>query len=570
MATEVGSIYYKLDLDSKDFDSNLDKSGGQMKSFGDRLDDAKVGSFALLGGLTVAVAGATAFGVASVGAFTESQNLIAQTEAVLKSTGGVAGVTADQVGKLATQFENLTPFSDETVRSGENLLLTFTNIGKDIFPQATETMLNMSQALGQDVKGSATQLGKALQDPILGVTALRRVGVNFNQQQQDQIKTLVESGKSLDAQKLILKELTTEFGGSAKAAGETFAGSMAKAKNGFNNLMELVGQKIVNTLQPLVKGFNDWFKSMGGPEGVLKSLTTLAAQIAPYLPIIAGAVIGGLVPAFVALGAAIAGALLHLLPFVAAGAVLGFLAMQLINHFGGIQGTLQALQPIFDAMKQGWDLLMIAWRDVLLPAVMSLWTNISENLLPALQKLWQTVSPLLLPALKILGVVLGGVVVADLWVVINALNIMVSVITGLIGFFDDLLKTMKNVFGWVINNVGKAVDAIGKLNPFAKHSPSLVEMVDKGTDTIAKMYGNMFKDITGFSGSFTPQLASALPAASPGSVQNLNTNRGVTVNVDMSGIAASSRSEFRKLGKDLIESVNEELRAKGVAEIGGA
>ena len=75
-------------------------------------------------------------------------------------------------------------------------------------------MLDMSVALGQDATQSAIQLGKALNDPVKGVTALRRVGVSFTAAQIKQIKTLVATGKTLQAQKLILRELNQEFGGS--------------------------------------------------------------------------------------------------------------------------------------------------------------------------------------------------------------------------------------------------------------------------------------------------------------------------------------------------------------------
>lgn len=170
----------------------------------------------------------------------ESRKVMAQTEAVLKSTGGAAGVTSQEVSDLALQMSRLTNFDDEAVQSAENLLLTFTKIGKDIFPQATETVLDMSTALGQDLNSSAIQLGKALQDPINGVTALRRVGVNFTEQQKEQIKTLVESGRRLDAQKIILKELATEFGGSARAA----QSGTDKLKNSISNLAESIGTKL--------------------------------------------------------------------------------------------------------------------------------------------------------------------------------------------------------------------------------------------------------------------------------------------------------------------------------------
>ena len=62
------------------------------------------------------------------------------------------------------------------------MLLTFTNIGKDVFPKATETMLDMATAMNsgmtpsaEQLKGVSIQLGKALNDPVEGISALSRV-----------------------------------------------------------------------------------------------------------------------------------------------------------------------------------------------------------------------------------------------------------------------------------------------------------------------------------------------------------------------------------------------------------
>jgi hypothetical protein len=139
---------------------------------------------ALMGGLGLAATGATAalggvtagLGLAIREAI-DAEGVLAQLDSVLKSTGGSAGITRDMATDLADSLSAVTRFSDDAVLSGENILLTFTNIGKDVFPAATETMLDMSQALGQDLQSSAIQLGKALQDPVNGVTALKRVGV---------------------------------------------------------------------------------------------------------------------------------------------------------------------------------------------------------------------------------------------------------------------------------------------------------------------------------------------------------------------------------------------------------
>jgi hypothetical protein len=202
---------------------------------------AGVAGLAIAGGLAVA---------AKVG-FSElmaGQAVAAQTEAVLKSTGGAANVTAAGLDRMALSMLKKTGVDDEAIKTGANLLLTFTNIrnetgkGNRIFDQTTQTMLDMSTALGQDAKQSAIQLGKALNDPIRGVTALQRVGVTFTAAQKEQIKALVESGNVMGAQKLVLAELNKEFGGSAEAAGKTLAGQLNVAKESFSNLMaEIVG-----------------------------------------------------------------------------------------------------------------------------------------------------------------------------------------------------------------------------------------------------------------------------------------------------------------------------------------
>lgn len=175
-------------------------------------------------------------------AFKEQQGVMAQTDAVLKSTGGAAGMSKKQIEGLASSLAELTGQDDMAIQRGENLLATFTNIrnetgkGNDIFNQATRAMVDMSVALGQDTKSSSLQLGKALNDPIKGVTALQRVGVSFTEDQKKQIKTLVESGKTMEAQKLILAELNREFGGSGAAAGRTYEGQVARISEMFEGL----------------------------------------------------------------------------------------------------------------------------------------------------------------------------------------------------------------------------------------------------------------------------------------------------------------------------------------------
>lgn len=203
-----------------------------------------------------AVTGAIKF---SIQAAMESEKVQAQTEATIRATGGAAGYTADEIGRLALAESRLTSIDDEVVQGGMNMLLTFKNIGKETFPVATRALEDMAVAMnggsteGVNLKDTAIQLGKALNDPLTGMSALQRVGVTFSETQKQQIKDFMAVNDVAGAQKVILDELQTEFGGVAQAAGETTAGAVLKLKNEIGNLGEAAGSVAIG---PLTKFFN--------------------------------------------------------------------------------------------------------------------------------------------------------------------------------------------------------------------------------------------------------------------------------------------------------------------------
>jgi phage-related protein len=210
--------------------------------------------------------GALAAGLVNVfksglGEVKDYQAGLAQAQQVISSTGGAAGVSAKHIEDLAGAIQGYSGQTDDSIVSGENLLLTFTNLkneagaGNDIFDQTTKIMADMSQALGQDTKTSALQLGKALNDPIAGISALHRVGVSFTDAQKATIKRLQETGDTAGAQKVILAELTKEFGGSAKAFGESGPGQIEKAKRSFEDLSQAAVTKLLPALTRLMDGF---------------------------------------------------------------------------------------------------------------------------------------------------------------------------------------------------------------------------------------------------------------------------------------------------------------------------
>lgn len=307
----------------------------------------------------MATAPIAAFLATSLKQASDQADALSQLQAVIKSTGGVAGVTAEAANKLADSLSTVTRFSDDAILSGENMLLTFTNIGKDIFPQATKTALNMSQALGQDLKSSAIQLGKALNDPIKGVTALQRVGVTFTQAQKDMIQSLVDAGDVMGAQKVILAELEKEFGGSAEAAGTTFAGKMDILQHKFENFQETIGNLLMPILSKgmdAISGFIDRLVEWTDANPVLAQAITLVAGglvvLGPLLITVGGAVAGlGAIVKAVSAGGFLAelfapaiAAITPLLPLIAAVvAALAALKLAYDNNFLGFKDTVDGI-----------------------------------------------------------------------------------------------------------------------------------------------------------------------------------------------------------------------------------
>lgn len=252
----------------KDF-KKLD-SGSSKAAFGLLNADAAarkgVAAFAKFSAIGAGVVGV--IGSKLVSAAYESQKVMKQTEAIIKSTGGAARVTADQVAQLSDRLSKQVGVDDELIQSSANLLLTFKQVqnqvgeNNNIFDRALQTSLDLGNVFGS-VDAAAMQLGKALSDPVKGITALRRAGINFTEQQKDQIKTLVESGRTLDAQKLILAEVESQVGGTAAATATGFD----RMKVALENVAERLGELLL----PYVERFANFVNN-----SVVPTLMTFA------------------------------------------------------------------------------------------------------------------------------------------------------------------------------------------------------------------------------------------------------------------------------------------------------
>ena len=253
------SLTIKINGDIKDFQKKLKGVEASTKELQTALSNIATKATIAFAGL-----GATITGLIST--YRTQEQAEKKLETVLRSTGEAAGLTAQELKDMASGLQSVTTFGDEAIIEAQSLLLTFTKVGKDVFPQATESILNMSAALGTDLKSQALQVGKALNDPIAGVTALTRAGVSLTEQQKEQIKVFQESGDIAKAQSLILNELQVQFGGQAKAAAEG-TGRFIQLSNTLGDMAEVIGKHLVPPLSSMAEKFNEILVDILGTKG---------------------------------------------------------------------------------------------------------------------------------------------------------------------------------------------------------------------------------------------------------------------------------------------------------------
>lgn len=249
----------------------------------------------------------------------ESRQAIGQVNAALASMGPVAGKTSDQLQKAAAALQHISTFDDdEILKKVTANMLTFGNISGQAFDRAQLAAVNLSARLGQDLQSSAIQVGKALNDPVKGLTALQRVGIQFTASQKEMIKGFVDTGNVAAAQNIILGELERQFGGAAKAARDASPGSDLQEK--WRTFQEVIGEIALKVLPPLTdmltKVLDAFNRLSPATQAWVVGIAAVGAALGPVLLVVGPLTIGlgallpvlvKLGPLFVALGRAVLG-----------------------------------------------------------------------------------------------------------------------------------------------------------------------------------------------------------------------------------------------------------------------
>lgn len=239
------------------WETSVSRLQAKFNALGSSISNAFTKVWSILAG-----AGILSFFQWVVNEATEAARATAQLNAVIKSTGWTVGLTAAEIQNMAVELGKLNWLDNDVVASAQNMLLTFTNIRWQAFEPATQAVIDLATAMNwgivpasEELAKTAVQVGKALNDPIKGISALQKVGVSFNEVQKEQIKNFVDAWKTAEAQKIILAELNKEFGGSAAAQLDTYWGKINALNLSFNQLKEDIGNALLPVLTKIIGAF---------------------------------------------------------------------------------------------------------------------------------------------------------------------------------------------------------------------------------------------------------------------------------------------------------------------------
>lgn len=466
MAQEVGALYYDLNIKDDGLKTQLAAAQSQMKTFGNNIGTHMQGLSSAFGSIAdkmaaVAVKAALIGGV--IGAvFVKSAADLQQTSKSFEVLTGNVDTANKLFGQLAT-YANRTPFEFPQIAKAGQTLLGFGIQSDKVYDNIT-MLGDIAAATGADfeslalVFGQVNATGKLMgQDslqlinnriPITSILA-KKLGVSVQE-----VRARMEDGKiSTDLFNQALLETTQAGGFAFKGTTElakTFNGRMSTLKDTVLEFgRNLLGVKVDPKLGLVVEKGGIFDKLSDMIPKIIDSLAQLTPKIVGAFAFIVKngdtvkAVLIGLAAAFI--GAKVAAIALNVAamanPYmwiaVAVVALIGALAFLQVK-FDWIGKLLKAMKPIIDPIVEAFKYLG---------------RMVMTELAPALAQLWQQLSPLLIPALKVIGALIGGVVLGSIVFLIGTLIILTKAFTWVVEAVTWLVKSTKGAWGMFMADV---------------------------------------------------------------------------------------------------------------------
>lgn len=253
MATRTSVVKVLVDTDASG-------AGSKLSKFGKFAGAAALGVGALAVGGALAAKKIYDIGDASDDANAKVENVAKQMKLFGKSTEEVTA----RIEKYAEKTALATGVDANSIKATQAKLLTFRDLGKSAdkaggaFDRATNAAVDMAALGFGTAETNAVLLGKALQDPVNGLTSLKKTGA-LTQEQIEKIGGEFErTGDKAKAQNDILKAVESQVKGTAEAT----AGGWERMQEAFRQGGDALAKKFL----PYMDRFGNWLIDVAAPK----------------------------------------------------------------------------------------------------------------------------------------------------------------------------------------------------------------------------------------------------------------------------------------------------------------
>lgn len=589
-----GTVLWNLDIDNAKFNSGLKKASSDVKDASDKAEkdisksansSADTFSSAMSRIGKAATVGFAVVGTAAAGMFAGAVKATASLEQSLGGSEVVFNEFASSIQKTAqASAANMGTSMNQYLETANKMGSLFQGAGFSV-----KESMDLSQSSMQRATDVATAMGVSTEmalESIAGAakgnfTMMDNLGVAMNETTLNAFalekgisKTVGEmtNQEKVGLAMQLFMEKTAKFAGNYARENDTLAGSFQTLKSAWGNVMagvegseeqlkaalgnmvSVLGEalpQIFNTLKDSVTNlWNSFLEANPAIATMLEVMKQIAVVIGvllipAMLRYIALQTLAG-VNALIAGAKMLAGWLMALGPIgliiAAVGAVAALIIMNWETVKGWLTGFWNWLKGIFmgvlDFIKNNWQTIVAILLGPIGIAVGLIIKNF-DTIKQAVQNVWNWIKNAFGTIAEIGTSILKGAVNSVLGFAENTINGFIRLINGAIGAINKIPGV----------NIGK----IGEL-----HIPRLAE----GGIVPATMGGTLA--VIGEGG----EDEAVIPLSK---LKDMNLGGGggeANITINLSGVMARSRTDLRDIGVELIEAVNEGLRAKNLPQLG--
>jgi hypothetical protein len=239
---DVQELLVKIGVDVADMKRGMREAKDQVDNFAKTLKGLQVGAAALAAGSK-----AVDFLKNSAAAAAEAEAVTNKLTQALRLQGVTSESTRDEILDYSKALQQQSIYGDEAITSAQTTLIQLGRLSGEGLRTATQATLDLAAGLGIDLNTAALLVGKAAAG---STSAFSRYGLV--------VKSTGDKSKDFAS---ILDQISAKFGGQAKTATESYAGSVSQLRENFGDLQEEIGKRLTPVLGTAAKKWSEWIQA---------------------------------------------------------------------------------------------------------------------------------------------------------------------------------------------------------------------------------------------------------------------------------------------------------------------